>query len=201
MCNCVSSTDTEGVQRFSLRRWINRLTSVHINIYIFCFTFWHSIWGPRILTIFIIFILQYITSNFLFQLEELQCTKLPPPPEWASSPPGCSALPGGGSGCSALPGGGSGCSALPGGGSGCSALPGGGSGCSALSGGGASMPSFLTLPRGGRLSHEACTALVPGQRTVRFESQACTVAGCGVNRAASLDRKKTKSNSHIESIV
>ena len=63
------------------------------------------------------------------------------------------------------------------------------------------MPSFLTLPRGGRLSHEACTALVPGQRTVRFESQACTVAGCGVNRSASLDRKKTKSNSHIESIV
>jgi hypothetical protein len=126
----------------------------------------------------------------MLQIEELECRKLPPPPEWASSPP-----------------------ALPG------PPP-------SISGGygGPELPSFLTLPRGGRLCRDAAsTAIVPNSsgevpncsgegpngsggvailRTVRFEP-ACGASGpvCGLNRAASLDRKRTKSNSHIESIV
>jgi hypothetical protein len=141
----------------------------------------------------------------MLQIEELECRKLPPPPEWASSPP-----------------------ALPG------PPP-------TISGGygGPVLPSFLTLPRGGRLCRDAaastvtvpnsggavpnCSGEVPNcsdevpncsgegpngsgglavLRTVRFEP-ACGGSGpvCGLNRAASLDRKRTKSNSHIESIV
>jgi hypothetical protein len=129
-------------------------------------------------------------GKLMFQIEELECRKLPPPPEWASSPP-----------------------ALPG------PPP-------SISGGygGPALPSFLTLPRGGRLCRDAAsTAIVPNSsgevpncsgegpngsggvailRTVRFEP-ACGGSGpvCGLNRAASLDRKRTKSNSHIESIV